>query len=767
MTLFVLSFLLGNVWVQTLTELPSKTSIISLLGFALILLFFSRKKSYFVITIIGLLLGSIFTIWYAQARLSWCLAKEWEGQTVNLKGYVASIPLTELHQTRFKFLLREVIFKGEKQNVNVYVQLTWRDCKVTLHPGDLWTLHARMKRIHTVQNPGTFDAEAFALQNGSRARGTIVNHAPNKKLAHSYHFPIEQVREIILTRILHVLPHSHVSHWLLALMMGERRQIPQEHWQILRNTGTNHLMAIAGLHIGALVGFTIYLIHWLWCRSTRLLLWIPAKQASVSVAWIAAICYAALAGFSIPTQRACIMLSVGVLALLLRIKTNPWVVWSQGLLLVLIVNPLSVLSESFWLSFGTIAIIIMTMRGRIHPGGWWWHYGRIQWIVGIGLIPLSIYFFQQLTLVSFVANTIAIPWVAFLILPFCFVALIFLFLAPNVSLFCLYWADRSLALLWQVLSQCAKFKFASYDIALPDFTLVILLVIGMIALLLPRGMPGKWLTILFFLPCIFHEPTTPSKASYWLTILDVGQGLSIVVQTQNHTLLYDAGPRYNAEADLGERVVYPYLIQAHVKHLDKVVVSHGDNDHSGGIVSVLKHFNPTDLVTSVPAKLKPMPARLCLAGEKWTWDGVHFSFLYPTQDQLDLGNNSSCVLKIENEFCTSLLTGDIEKLAEQSLLKHQSGQLPAMQLVAPHHGSKTSGLHAFIETVHPKYVIYATGYRNQYHFPHPSVTAYYDKIGALQLNTANSGAITFRCDPTNRGLKPEQYRLLHHRYWHD
>jgi competence protein ComEC len=350
---------------------------------------------------------------------------------------------------------------------------------------------------------------------------------------------------------------------------------------VLRNTGTNHLMAIAGLHIGIMAGIAHAVVSYAWRFAPALLLRMPAQIAGACAALFMAVIYSLLAGFSIPTQRACIMLAAFICALLSRRKINAWHAWALALLIVLLVNPLSILTDSFWLSFGTIALIIYGMSGRLAPKGHWWKWGRVQWVIGVGLMPLSLLLYQQTSLVSFLANSIAIPWLGFLILPFCFLSAILLLIAPNMAALSLYFADKSLAVLWFVLTWFSQLNFAVWMQVIPNNFVLFTTVVAFLLLLLPSGMPGRWLGVFWLLPLLLYQSEKPKIGEIWATVLDVGQGLSVVVQTHSHMLVYDAGPKMNG-VDAGENIVLPYLRTLLTKKIDMLVISHGDNDHIGG-----------------------------------------------------------------------------------------------------------------------------------------------------------------------------------------
>lgn len=774
MYFFVAAFLLGDVSVQHLTKLP-RLDVLFLTLIVMFILFFTIKKIrnnvfYFLFAYI---VGILWTTWYAQTILAWQLPHYLEKQTVSITGTIASIPINIHHQSSFIFSLKTIKYENKiiESNINTLLKLSVhqnnKDDYDQFHVGDEWQFHARLKRIHGTLNPGEFDYEAWALQRGLRASGYIVGKAQHHQLGHYwYRYPILQLREHIQSNVEKILPDMPQAPWLIALIVGERGNVNQADWRVLRNTGTNHLMAIGGLHVGFIAGFIFTLVYQIWRFIPRICLYLPAQEAAAFASLLTAIVYSVFAGLSIPTQRALIMLSAFIVTLLSRRKVNPWSSWALAILMVLFVNPLTVLTDSFWLSFITLALIIYGMHGRLKTDGLWWKLGRVQWVVGIGLIPITLTLFHEFSLVGFLANCVAIPWLGFSILPFCLFSTITLFIAPKTAALSLWLAGKSLTGLWWLLTWFANLHFSSWQQAMPNNGVLILTIIGVILLISPKGFPGKWLCSIFFLPLLFYQPECPKYGDFWLTLLDVGQGLSLVVKTKAHTLVYDTGARFNETFDMGESVVLPFLLTRAIRKIDMLVISHPDNDHIGGADALLKSLPITTIKTSDPGKIKTKVTELCQAGYQWQWDGVHFSFLYPFADVLGLRNNSSCVLRIDNGTHSVLLTGDIEKFAEKQLLKRlRRDQLTAEILIAPHHGSKTSGLKNFITTVNPKYVLYGVGYLNRYKFPHQSVMDTYNAINALQYDTAKSGAIEFKLEKSKAITKPTQYRSVHSRYW--
>ncbi len=764
MRTFTLAFLCGIVLLQNFSKLPNLNWAWGIIFFiAATAILFKKHWKYWRLSVF-FLLGFVWALLYAHSRFSWSLPENIEGKTVTLIGYVATIPDINEKRAAFLFSLKKL----NNKSAHGLVRLSWNHDFQKLHAGDRWQLSVRLKRIHGTRNPGGFDYEAFAFQEGIRANGYVVKSADNMVLnSHWYKYSLNRIREFFKEKITANLPVSNTSPWITALALGERHGINPENWQVLRNTGTNHLMAIAGLHVGFMAGFAFTFIAWLWRRFPTLTLKLPAQHAGAIAALLMGLIYSAMAGFSIPTQRACLMLMVFLITLLLRRKIAAWNAWSTALLLVLLINPLNVLTESFWLSFGSVALIIYGVSGRLSPKGLWWKWGRIQWVIAVGLIPLGIWLFQQCSLVSFIANSIAIPCVGFVIVPLTLLGCFLLLFSAKLGGFVLLLADKVLSVLWAVLVYFSHLPWASWYQFVPHSWILIAACIGVILLLFPAGFPGRYLGFIWLLPLILYQSPAPKSGEVWFTLLDVSQGLSAVVQTQNHILVFDAGPRLSDSFDMGDSVVVPFLRSIGTKHIDMLVVSHGDNDHMGGAPAILKQIPASTVKTSVPEKFSEGLAQYCLNGETWEWDKVKFAFLYPVPDKLHLGNDSSCVLRVTSGDHHILLTGDIEKSAEKFLVANTIEKLPADILIAPHHGSKTSAVDTFLDAVHPQYVLFPIGYRNRYHFPHKSVVMKYQERGVTQYDSVQGGAIRFQVTAIDPIMVPNLYRMARCRYWNN
>jgi len=551
-----------------------------------------------------------------------------------------------------------------------------------------------------------------------------------------------------------------------ALVVGDKQGISQHQWQVLRRTGTNHLMAIAGLHIGFMAGLVYFIVNFVVRWFPRIILLIPAQQVALVAAMVCAFIYSSLAGFQVPTIRACVMIATFMVAKLLRRHFISITGYCSALLIVLVLNPFSIFDPGFWLSFAAVGVILYGMLGRVHPDGLWWKWGRTQWVITIGLIPFSLLFFAQTSLIAPLANVVAIPCVGMMTVPLSLLGALLLLLKCSLAKPILILAAESLHLIFIYLNTLASISYVTWNHPVFNSINLIFLVIATLLLISPRGFPGRILGFVFLLPIFFYPAKILKKGEVKLTLLDVGQGLSAVVQTRHHVLVFDAGAKYLSGFNMGDAVIIPFLQDNRLRQINKMVISHGDNDHIGGAFALVKHFHVLSIDTSVPNRFAAHSAHFCLQGMSWSWDGVKFKFLYPPKSLLGLDNNSSCVLHITTGNQGILLTGDIEKLAENYLVSHEKKQLAASILVAAHHGSKTSSTLAFIKAVRPKIVLFPVGYLNRYHFPNQIIIKRYHALHVKEFDTVHDGAIEVLLTPHKIKKIVLSRKALHH-FWND
>lgn len=422
------------------------------------------------------------------------------------------------------------------------------------------------------------------------------------------------------------------------------------------------------------------------------------------------------------------------------------------------------MDAGFWLSFAAVAFILFGFTGRLNNNSGWSKWGKIHFLIAIALLPLTLLLFQKASLVSPLANLIAVPIVSLLVVPLVLLGALLIGVVPVVGQTLLHLADYCLQLLWPLLNWLATLPAAQIYQAFVGPWVILPACIGIVWLLAPRGWPGRWLGGVWLL-CAFLLPhPKPQQGEAQFTLLDVGQGLAAVIETQRNTLVFDTGPKFNESFDTGEAVVLPYLLSRGINQIDTLIVSHADNDHIGGAESLLQFMPVMKTLSSAPDQLAEHGAVKCESGQRWIWDGVVFEMLHPGGRFSSDENNNSCVLKVSTAAGSLLLTGDIEKRAENNLSRKRAAELQADVLVVPHHGSKTSSTDGFIQAVSPRWALFPVGYRNRFKLPRQEVVDRYDNSGVELLMSGQQGAIMMRFG--KEAITPPQgYRYLNRRYW--
>ena len=774
MRLSILAFACGIALLQMQGELPvmglmGGLGVLGLLGVSLCARRVHRLPR-MIVFLSCALLGFVWAGWMAQQRLAEQLPLAWETKDIQVTGVIASLPQRFERGERFEFDVESVQTRGA--TVPGRIMLAWYHSWDDLddvdepvepravHPGERWRFTVRLKRPHGNANPHSFDYEAWLLERNIRATGTIRQRAEIERLEIFVPRPgyaVERLRDFIRSRFVSVLPDAPYLGVLIALTVGDQRAIPNVQWQVFNRTGVTHLVSISGLHVTMVAALFAALVNGLWRRSERLMLWLPAQQAAVVAGWLAAFAYALLAGFEVPAQRTLYMLSVVALALWSGRNFGVSRTLLLALLVVLVLDPWAVLATGFWLSFGAVALLFYVSSARVGELRGWQaalaRWGITQWAVTVGSLPLLLLFFQQFSLVSPLANALAIPFVSFIITP---LALVFAVLPWPPLLHFDHWLMAQLMWLlewlagWPVWQQAAPPLWAS-----------LLAVAGVVWLLLPRGFPARWLGLCLLMPALVWPPPRPHSGAAWFEVLDVGQGLAVLVRTAGHTLLYDTGPLYSAESNAGLRVVVPYLRATGVRQLDTLVVSHRDKDHAGGVTAVQAYLPVKRLLTSI-SELGGEP---CSAGQQWAWDGVRFAILHPDSADYALKskktNSMSCVLHISNASGSILLTGDIEAADEKSLIARSPDVLRSEVLVVPHHGGNASSTAEFIAAVSAREAIFSAGYRNSFNHPRPDVLERH--AVSRQWRTDRDGAIRI---VLTGPPEVSAWRKEHRRYWY-
>jgi competence protein ComEC len=717
------------------------------------------------------LAGFFWAAAVADWKLGDSLGETWEGRDVELRGVVAEMTQPFERGVRFRFDVEQVYTPGAV--VPSHVSLAWYDAEdgqaaPDLHAGQRWRVVARLRRPHGTANPGGFDFEAWMLERDIRATGYVVAKSGPRLLVPTLYRPgylLERLRESIRTRLLRALGDRPYAGVIVALVIGDQRAIPPAQWQLFTRTGVNHLMSISGLHITMVASLAFMVVLRLWRRTGVLVTRLPALRAATVAGFFSATAYAALTGFAVPAQRTVFMLAVVAVALWLGWAVRPLAVLAVAAAAAVAIDPMAVTSPGFWLSFGAVAVIMLAGGGRLGRTHWTIAWARIQWAVTLALIPLSLAMFQQISLISPVANALAIPLVSLAVVPLSLLAAAVpvdgvAIGAHSVMTLCMAWLHWLNALPEAVWQQHA-----------PPAWAIPLAGAGALWLLLPRGVPARWVGALLFLPLFLAMPARPLEGELWLTVLDVGQGLSVVARTSSHALLYDAGPAFSGDIDAGDRIVAPYLRAAGIKRLDGMIVSHDDLDHSGGALSVLRALPVAWLSSSLspghPIAAAAGGSRQCLDGQGWEWDGVRFEILAPEaasyNDERRKDNDRSCVLRIVSPHGSAMLPADVERAGESALLREHHRELSADVLIAPHHGSRTSSTPGFVDAVAPHLAIFAVGYRNRFGHPHPAVVAVYRQRGVKMVRTDAAGAVLVKMTAT--GIDSQNWREVERHYW--
>ncbi|VAW91876.1 DNA internalization-related competence protein ComEC/Rec2 [hydrothermal vent metagenome] len=778
MLLRTIAFLLGIVTLTFQSELSSMALIVSFILFIPLLLF----KKPLITLILWFFGGFIWATVIAHQLLNNKIVPELEGQDIVVKGIISSLPEKIGRRTRFEFTIKSVLYNNIKYSTPKKIKLNWYGSAPKLIPDDYWQLLVRLKKPFSYQNSGGFDYEAWMFQNEIDAKGYVRNSKKNILLQANYSFfSFNQIRYNLKRNIKKINQSSYRSI-ILALLIGDKSEITDTQWSVFRKTGTSHLIAISGLHIGLIAGLVFFISSWLWRFSGTAVNFIPSAKLAAILAMLAAVIYSAMAGFSIPTQRALIMLCVVMISILIDVRAGSWKTLAIALLVVLLLSPFAVLNPGFWLSFFAVAIIIYFAKNLSNtvnkPISTLYNWSRVQLVIAVGLMPFVLLFFSESSIISPIANFIVVPIFSFFIVPAIFFAACILMIFPAISSVIFDVVIFVLDKIWIFLEYLAELKFSTIQVNHISLPVFLFFCVAILLLFLPKKFPAKWIAPLFLLPLIFNKAQVPDFGTANITLLDVGQGLSVVIQTKEHVLVYDTGTRFSKSFNTGDTVIIPYLKSKGLSEIDVLMISHGDNDHIGGVNSVVSTINVSKILTSVPAKVKSkiahqnkkIPIDFCNSDNEWHWDGVDFKIIHPKANSTLRKNNASCVIqistansKIKNSI---LLTGDIESKAERQIIKNKSLDLRSTILIAPHHGSKTSSTAAFINKINPDYVLYPVGYRNRYRFPSNLVSKRYKDRGVVEYSTSEFGSITFILEPQLL-KKPELYRVSQRRFWHN
>lgn len=779
----IVAFALGTAWLQTRATLPALAWAAVLPLLALLLVVGRRTMQRGLLWLAALSLagagGYFYAAWRAEVRLADALPQHWEGRNIAFTARVIGLPESTPNGLRLVLVPQAIETPGA--TLPSRVQLGWflrpGAPQPELAGGDCLRISARLFRPHGNLNPEGFDYGAWLLERGIRATGNVVDVPISVGTCPvSARAGLDRLRHELRRHLRVVLGDRPYAGIIVGLAVGDQDAIPAAQWTLFRQTGTSHLYSVSGLHITLFSALVFGLIGWIWRRLPGLNLLLPARTAGMLCGLLAAAAYTALSGFGIPAQRTLLMLLGAVTVLLLDRTPTPSRLLAAALALVVVFDPWAAHAPGFWLSFGAVAALVYAGSGRLRQAPLWQGWVHTQWAVTLALTPLLLGLFQEVSLVSPLANLVAIPLISLVAVPLALLA------ALTPLDFVALWAHGVVAGVMRLLELLVQLPHPLWHAAAPSLSALLLALLGAALVLLPRGFPARWLGWLLFLPLFFPRLPVPPAGSLWLTLIDVGQGEAVLLRTTNYALLFDAGPRYASGEDAGVRVVAPALWRQGINRLDGLVLSHDDIDHTGGALSLLASHQPRWLLTSLAGvplaalgeqgqrirRVRP-DAIACHAGQGWIWDGVRFDVLHPPLHQYahagHSDNNRSCVIRVSIGESGILLTGDIDRLGEANLIERSV--LPHTDvLVSPHHGSASSSTPEFLAALQPRWVLIPVGHRNRYGHPDAAVMARYRALPGVEIaRTDRDGAVTLQMQDGR--IEMQRARMTLQRYWRE
>ncbi len=734
--------------------------------------------------------GFYWTHYLKDQKISNLLHPQLEGKTFILQGYIDELPRVSDKGISFGFQVTHwqssyALLKTD-QDVSfperIYLFYPLKNQQKNFMPGQYWSLKAQLKSARGLKNPHGFDLEQWMFIQNLGAQGNIqagserVLDATHRSFKTTIELWRYKIRQKIQESLGKNAPYAGV---ISALVVGDQQMISPQDWKVFAQTGIGHLISISGLHVTMLAGIGASL-SLLIMKRTRLIYLQPAPYIAAFFGFLTAFLYTWLAGFQIPAQRTMMMVGVTSLGLYLGRILHAFDIWFWALFFVLACNPWAIYSPGFWLSFGAVAAILFAMpkeknsaididllfiqKLRTSLG----QATRVQAVVTIALIPLTLYWFYQISIISPIANAIAIPVISFLVTPF---AILGTFLPWYLGDFFLWIAHYVFELLMYLIVPLANFKWATVFGAKPLGWHLLLAVIGVGVCIRPGPIASSWksrtlglgLCLTLFVPHQYIPGVGIPKNELEMTVWDIGQGNAVLIRTRSHQLLFDTGPISFGKFDPGEKIIIPHLQALGINKIDQLVISHQDADHIGGLKYLLENFpiknamgsiSPDHQAQSIFKKNKVLLQK-CEAGQSWRWDGIDFYVWHPQLEQNERSqykstkpNEMSCVIEVRHQHHSIWLTGDVEKNGERLIverLMEDQRHLQAIQkinliLMAPHHGSKTSSTPMFLGTLMPEQAFSQTGYKNRYQHPHPDVVKRYQSQGVMLLDTVNTGA---------------------------
>ncbi|GLQ48600.1 DNA internalization-related competence protein ComEC/Rec2 [Dyella flava] len=758
-----LALLAGVLSVQWLPVLPSRVPMIALSVFAWIIAW--RAPRWRWLTVV--LLGFVWASWQGSLAMETRLPVAWEGQDFSATGRVEGLPQTRAGATSFLFRIEQAKRGDQLLPWQGLARLSWYGHPPPkLESCSRWQLLLRLRRPRGMLNPGGADGERSALARGIAAVGYVRDDSSNQLQAAAL-VCLDRLRASLAGDIQARVKDAHDAALLRAFTVGDTSGLSAHDWDVARANGISHLIAISGFHVGVAAVFGVWLCgfsYWLW--PSIALRW-PRAQAQAVAALAVAFAYAGLAGFGMPTVRTVLMIAAVALARCVRRATGAAQALALALMAILLADPLAVLEAGFWLSFVGVGFLILCLQTQGRGIRAFLHELTLgQIVMAVALLPLGLWFFGEASLVGALSNLVAVPFVSFVIVPCALIGLLLLLVCPPLATPPLWLAAWLTHAQWWLLEQTATWPGAHGFLPAVQPWALVLAMLGAAWLFMPRGVPLRVFGLLLFLPLLWPMRHTPEDGAFQAWVLDVGQGLSVIVRTGHHALVYDAGARYPSEFDLGEAVVIPSLHALGIDVLDVLMVSHADNDHAGGSPAVAAAFPAARLYGGEPDRM-PIPVEQCVAGQQWEWDQVRFRVLSPAGAGATASDNDrSCVLLVEGRGGRLVLTGDIASNVEPRVAAGLGpGPPPVLQM--PHHGSKTSSSPAFITAVKPGLTVVSAGWLNRFGHPRPEVLQRYAQAGVPVFNTAIEGAVQIDFPAAGPAFVAARWRLRERRYWRE
>jgi competence protein ComEC len=720
--------------------------------------------------------GQAYGSFSAATRLADGLAARHSDRPLTVEAWVADLPQAVHGGLRLQLALASAAFgEGLPSRVSVTLPDKVSHPGVPVTGGACVRVTLRLQPPHSQVNFAGFDGEAWLWANGVRATGKVLALAACSEFSAPHSAAVQALRDAVRGRLLAVLGDRPAAGIVIALAVGDQGDVSQAQWTVLWRSGVGHLVSISGVHVTLLASLLRHLGERLWRCSSWACRRCPANRAGAAIGFMAALAYALVAGFGIPTRRTLFMLAVAWLCTLRGMLPGGLRVFWAAVAVTLVCDPFAGLSPSFWLSFGAVGGLILADHGRFGRQAAWTAELGTQWVSTLCLLPMIAVYFGQVSLVAPLANLVAIPLVGWVVTPLSLAAMF-----PGFEGLALP-AERLLEILLAGLAWVAAPDWAALDLVLPPPWAVGLAAVAVLLLLSPPGrLPGRGWALLGLLPLLVpaREPLADGRAR--IEVVDLGQGLSVVVRTGAHLLVFDTGPRWPG-GDAGSRTLLPLLRAEGISHVDRLVLSHPDADHVGGADSLLAAL-PIDAVLSGFHRPGAQP---CAAGQSWVWEGVMFRMLYPPpeplsglvgaarSDSMQRGghahdrNNHACVLRVSSGSHAVLLPADIESPAESALLGDPAGAnlLASDVVIVAHHGSKTSSTAPFIAATGARWAVASLGWHNHYRHPNPQVVARWEAAGARFLRTDRDGALRIELDAS--GVEVNSARAARPAFWRD